>query len=313
MQRRDKAITANDIQGLLAAHHAQDIYVAECKNGPSWTTLGRGLLVLDGWALKRTWSPLTTIGYEIKVTRSDFEQDQKWPQYLPLVHQFYFVCPAGLIRGVDLPKGVGLKWVSTTGTLHTKIKSERNEPDVALQNLAMLYILMARTVIVSDMTEANNKRLPGGRDRIQELREVVEHAEGRKELAYFVNHHVRERFAEMGKRVELAVDQERRAKRFASMLARLGITWDPARQDWGHQADVENEISQLCTQIIDGPTLGTLQSVSRQLGGFVDMIQKMRDRQNSETRANLLFSQVTDAGGGRERNGVIISGASKST
>jgi len=68
-------VTSGDILKLLASKHAGDVLVDECKNGQSW---GRNLLKMDAWVLRRTWSPLTTIGYEIKVSRQDFEADQKW-------------------------------------------------------------------------------------------------------------------------------------------------------------------------------------------------------------------------------------------
>jgi hypothetical protein len=96
----------------------KDVFITECKNGETWGA--RDLYKLDAWVLKRTYSPLTTIGYEIKVSRSDFENDQKWTNYIDLCHEFFFVCPGGLIRATDLPSSVGLIWVSSTGNLHIK-------------------------------------------------------------------------------------------------------------------------------------------------------------------------------------------------
>ncbi len=273
------AITANEINRLLAAHHARDIYVAECKNGASYASK---LLMLDGWAFKRTWSPLTTIGYEVKVTRADFERDQKWVQYLPLAHEFYFVCPAGLIRGVDLPPGVGLMWV-TQGSrrLHTKIKSARRAPDAEQLLNLLLYVLMSRTVIVADMYEANAKRVaPEDKvaDRLQQIREAVALADERKQLSYIVKDHIHRRFDEMGERVRTAQHQEERAEKFASRLAQLGIKWNPRIQEWAHDEEVRREIDQLARHVVDDRTLWMLKGFNRELGMFVETIEKLRER-----------------------------------
>lgn len=132
--------TAKKIKNLLEEKHSDDIIVTECKMGSA------GSRILDAWVMKKTWSPRTTIGYEIKVSRSDFLQDEKWREYLDVCHEFYFVCPWGLIDKKELPAKVGLMWSSKNGTrLYTRRKAVRNsaEPDVEL----LYYILMHRVKI----------------------------------------------------------------------------------------------------------------------------------------------------------------------
>jgi hypothetical protein len=133
-------LTARKIKDLLAAKHKEDIYIPECKMGRA------GSRILDAWVLKKTWTPKTTIGYEIKVSRSDFLQDQKWPEYLNTCHQFYFVCPWKLIQKEELPDNVGLMWVSQNGTrIYTRRKASRRKEDV--NNDLLFYILMNRVKI----------------------------------------------------------------------------------------------------------------------------------------------------------------------
>ncbi len=48
------------------------------------------------------------IGYEIKVSRNDFLQDNKWHLYLQYCNEFYFVVPKGLVKKEELPDHVGL-------------------------------------------------------------------------------------------------------------------------------------------------------------------------------------------------------------
>jgi hypothetical protein len=140
-------ITASDILSLLETRHSQDVFVGECKNGPSWTRAGNPLLRLDAWAMRRSYSKPCVWGYEIKVSRADFVQDDKWHLYLPYCNEFYFVTPPKLIDPDELPHEAGLLWTSKNcSRLYTKKKSphRRDEIDAALYK----YILMSRAKIV---------------------------------------------------------------------------------------------------------------------------------------------------------------------
>jgi hypothetical protein len=234
---------AGQITGLLANHHFKDVFICECKNGETWGA--RDLLRLDAWVLKRTYSPLTTIGYEIKVSRADFEQDQKWVNYLPLCHYFYFVCPAGLIRSVDLPQGIGLVWVSSSGKLHYKNKAERKTPDYEKQNGLLIYALMARSKIVADMYQTKSVEKP----RLEMLREYVQQAEERKTLAYFVKSHIKARQEKLDEKERELSYRESDIKRFTEQLTKLGITWDAENRQWRDTYRVENEIRALKNQL----------------------------------------------------------------
>jgi hypothetical protein len=129
--------------GLLESRHSRDVFVAECKDGPSQARSHRRL---DAWVLRRTWSPITMIGYEIKESRADFLRDEKWPDYLPLCHQFYFACPSGLIQPDELPKGVGLVWASKNGKrLFNKKRALRCE--IEIPSDLLVYVIMSRARI----------------------------------------------------------------------------------------------------------------------------------------------------------------------
>jgi hypothetical protein len=131
-------ITANDILKLLAAKHSEDVFIKECKDGP---THGRSHNRPDAWAMKKSWSLPIFWGYEIKVTRSDFINDTKWMNYLPLCSDFYFVSPPDIIWKEEVPEKAGLLWCSKNcKKLITKKKApHRNTiPDTSL----LLYILM---------------------------------------------------------------------------------------------------------------------------------------------------------------------------
>jgi len=264
-------ITASQVLALLETKHSKDVFISECKNGETWGA--RDLLKLDAWVLLRTYSPLTTIGYEIKCSRTDFENDQKWVGYLDLCHLFYFVCPAGLIRSTDIPSSVGLIWVSKAGKLHTKRRATRATPDIQKQNGLLIYALMSRSKIVANMMDINySTELP---DRLQEYRDAVTRANDRKELACFVKSHIKEIAEEVRKKEAGFSNREYNIQRFEERLAKLGIVWDSNNNDWMDRTRVESEIDILGKQIND-MTLRNIETVGHQLTNLVDVIKRYR-------------------------------------
>ena len=144
---------AQAVLQLLKDRHADDVFVPECKNGP--THIADDLQIFDAWVMKKSWTHPLTIGYEIKVSRADFMQDTKWPGYLKWCNEFYFVCPSQVIRPEELPPEVGLIWCSKNMTrLYTKRKAvyRQIEPPDAL----FRYILMARARVTRDQHPKEN-------------------------------------------------------------------------------------------------------------------------------------------------------------
>jgi len=262
-------IDSAQIKNLLAEWHARDVFIPECKNGETWGA--RDLLKLDAWVLRRTYSPLTTIGYEIKCSRADFEQDQKWTGYLGLCHLFYFVCPAGLIRGVDLPQQIGLIWVSKD-KLHAKRKAERLTPDINKLNGLLIYALMSRSKIVANMNEIHTTE---PKDRLQEMREETEKAREKGELGHFIRGHVRQVYEACRAKENQYANREYQLKKFEERLAKLGIKWDSNSDGWLDTGRVSSEIDAL-KEIIDYKTLDGMRSVSERLTRLVETIDKYR-------------------------------------
>jgi hypothetical protein len=63
---------------------------------------------LDAWVLKPGYKPITAVGFEIKTSRADWLNDQKWPEYLATCQEFYFVTPSGVMRKEEVPEMAGL-------------------------------------------------------------------------------------------------------------------------------------------------------------------------------------------------------------
>lgn len=265
--------TADQISGFLKKKHDADLFVDQCKNGPTWSS--HNLLILDAWVLKRTYSPLTTIGYEIKVSRHDFEQDQKWTGYLDLCHYFYFVCPAGLIRATDLPSHAGLMWVSQSGAIHVKHKPERLKPDPTKMNELLIYVLMARAVISNTYFPPNNGE---ELSRVDGRRKTVEEAAKRKELAYFVKGHIKQYEDSVRARESTLAPRETAVQEFVRRLADLGIVWNLEKNVWEEQWRVNEQISAL-KESITGEDLRQLEGMAQRLAETCKTIRKLRGEQ----------------------------------
>jgi len=261
-------ITSEAILKLLHARHSGDVFIPECKDGATWGR--RDLLKLDAWVLCRSYSPLRTIGYEIKVSRSDFERDTKWEKYLQLCHEFYFVCPGGLIRNHDLPSRVGLVWASKN-SLYTKRRAERIEPEPEKLINLLIYALMARTQIVANMYDRDKEPELSA---LEQKRKWVEEANTRKELAFFIRGHIREVHDRiMG--LELSFKhREDHIKYFKDVLAKLGIIWNPEDDSWTESQKVRESIQAL-KKTVDLLTIRQMRSLGESLSKVVDELEPM--------------------------------------
>lgn len=259
-------INSQAILNLLKARHSGDVFIPECKDG---ATLGRrDLLKLDAWVLCRSYSPLRTIGYEIKVSRSDFERDTKWEKYLQLCHEFYFVCPGGLIRNHDLPGRVGLVWASKD-SLYTKRRAERIEPEPEKLTNLMIYALMARSQIVASMYERDKEP---ELSILEQKRKWVEEANARKELAFFIRGHVREVYDRIMS-LELSFKQrEYYIESFKGDLAKLGIIWNPEDNCWQESTRVRDEIRAL-KKAVDLSDIRQMRSLAESLSKAADGLE----------------------------------------
>lgn len=100
----NERVTEGIITAALKERHKKrgDYFASQVKMGQA------GSKILDAIAIPVTWSPITVIGYEIKVSKSDFRNDQKYPHYMSTCNLFYFVVPKGLIESNEVPEGVGI-------------------------------------------------------------------------------------------------------------------------------------------------------------------------------------------------------------
>lgn len=134
-------VRADQVKHALANRHTDDLFLTEVKTGQTWNN--KELLKFDALAMKRSWANPCITGYEVKVSRGDFLQDQKWPGYMAYCNKFSFVCPKGLITKDELPDNVGLiYYYPDTGALRSERPPKHRMIDIPPE--MYMYMLMSR-------------------------------------------------------------------------------------------------------------------------------------------------------------------------
>jgi hypothetical protein len=71
------------------------------------------------------------VAYEVKISRGDFKRELAEPAKrepaMKLCNEFYFICPEGMLRADEIPAGCGLRDVSETGRIRTRLRAPRRE------------------------------------------------------------------------------------------------------------------------------------------------------------------------------------------
>jgi len=169
-----KSVSALEIKKALAKKHGnREFFITECKTGPT----GTGMLQFDGLAIYKSWAHPNIVGYEVKVSRSDFLRDAKYTRYMPYCHEFYFVTPTGMVQRQEVEENIGLMWYNPmTGGLTTKKKAIHR--DIEINSELLLYIIMNRL---------DSDRLPFTSDKAEYWREWLNEKISNRELGYRVS------------------------------------------------------------------------------------------------------------------------------
>lgn len=112
-------INARTICNMLEARAEsnQHVFFDEVSNYGKYPTKR-----IDAIAMKVGYTKLQLWGYEIKVSRRDFVQDEKWHDYLDMCNSLYFVCPHGVITKDEVPAQCGLMYVTKNGSMIRTVK-----------------------------------------------------------------------------------------------------------------------------------------------------------------------------------------------
>ena len=254
---------ADQIINMLALKHFKDVFVPECKDGCSQG----GHLRLDAWVMKKSWAHPLITGYEVKVSRSDFENDEKWRGYLPYCNEFYFVCPHGLIQPEELPDETGLMWVSKTGSRLYRKKKARYRTDLQLLDIYK-YVIMCRSQIKKNTYD-------GDMSRVDYWQQWLEENDEKKHLGYNVSKKVRELVAKRIDTVECKmreVQSENDRLNYVKVeLEKLGFTDPPFRFEFDRKL---REIQ----EAVPADFLQELLRLQKTLGNTIEEFQKMNQK-----------------------------------
>lgn len=110
----------------------QSFYNIICKEVHLTESLRVDLLWLN-------WKDKVTI-FEVKSCREDFEKDHKWKNYLDYCHNFFFVCPEGVIEKEDLPKEIGLIYLVETKDGQYKLRVKRSPTELKPRKITNAWL-----------------------------------------------------------------------------------------------------------------------------------------------------------------------------
>lgn len=164
------------------------------------------------------------IGYEVKVSRSDWLNDKKYLAYLPLCHYLNIVAAPGVVQIEELPPDVGLLEPVGNGTrLVTRRKAVYRK--IELPGDLLVYVLMCRTKITREIQDSSGWRM-------RQLQEWVESKNEKHKLSYAVNAKIRETFAEQERRQSQLNFRLERLERIERRLTELGFDPDKPVDLW---------------------------------------------------------------------------------
>lgn len=222
-------IRADHIKQALSERHKDDFFLTEVKTGATWNN--NELLKFDAYAVKKSWANPCLTGYEVKVSRNDFMQDNKWPGYLAYCNKFSFVCPTGLIQPEELPEEVGLIYYNhEKGTLYTKRAARFRI--IEHPNDLYFYLLLSRL---------DSDRHPFfGNSRTEFIEAYLEDKARKRELGYKFGtklvlelQEARDQLEDADRRLERTKDEREMFGRVRAILKEVGIEM----RHWNHWED----------------------------------------------------------------------------
>ena len=269
VKNRKRHYSSANIVALLAQRHSKDVFVPECKDGATQT---RSHVRLDAWAMNRSWANACSFGYEIKVSRADFVQDNKWPAYLKLCNQFYFVAPPNLIDPAELSPDCGLLVVAGEGP-GTRLLTKKKAPyrDVEIAEDLYRYILMCRVQVAPESPlETAEQRWRNWLARKAETRT----------LGYEVSKAIRERANEIESRNQKLERDIRTYDDLRAILNSLGVNI----YTWNVEQDLRDKIK-AHSKVFDPTLIGTLRGAVKSIEAALATIEELNVKESVERAA----------------------------
>lgn len=234
MADKKRKVTSTEIKIALSNMHGKraSYFITECKTCSTYFPDPQGLLIFDCLAITKSYTKPNIVGYEIKVSRSDFLQDNKWHLYLQYCNEFFFVVPKGMVKKEELPENTGLIYYDPdTGGLRTVKKSlyRQIEEPVGLYK----YIIFSRL---------EEDRIPFYEKRAEYARDYLKDRQDKQYLGYNLGsklaHEVQDAYNRLAKVAHKEKDIERWEKIYKLLVKHNLLGWDWYKDDsWLEDVD----------------------------------------------------------------------------
>lgn len=275
---KKKKVTSTDIKLALRDMHLSrsSYFITECKTCSTYFPDPQGLLKFDGLAITKSYTKPCIIGYEIKVSRNDFKQDNKWHLYLQYCNEFFFVVPTGLVKKEELPDNVGLIYYNPdTKALRTVKK--------ALYRQIEEPVGVYKYIIFSKLEE---DRLPFYEDKAEYARAYLEDQKDKKYIGHTLGSKMAKDLEEAYKRLEAVRHKEADIERWEKVekLFRkhdlLGWSW---YRDDSWLDDLEKALSSSYPKELEF----TLDALKRE----VNRLEKLKEECNADGKSGVSGDQ----------------------
>lgn len=259
-------VRADAILDALSKRHVDDLFLAEVKTGRTAYAVPGELHRIDALAVKRSWAKPEFVAYEVKVSRSDFLLDTKWPAYRDYCHRLYFACPSGLIKPAETADDVGLVYYNPeNGALSTAKKAVFR--DIGFPTVEMVYYIL--------ISRVGSDHHPFFSTRRQELEAWLRDKELRKRLGEHVGGRlVKERDECATRTIKAENERDHWRKRFEGLKGQLEflgfkLEWDD-RLPW--------DLRKLLERALPPDLLGTAQQIESTTRKLIDRLVLLGNR-----------------------------------
>ena len=268
---------SEDVCLALRRKHESDVFVDQCKTGPTQMLRGGELQVMDAWAMAKSWAHPCVTCYEIKVSRSDFLGDKKWRGYLPYCNLMFFATPWKLVMPEELPgEECGLVWITETGG-RCVVKRPAKYREVEIPETVWRYILMWRAKITN---EARYSAI----DRAQQVKDLLAKKAEMKDLGWNFARHIARKAEEIERESSRLKDENKTLAAVKDMLAELGFTSPHQLREWRMREQIVEALASM------PPEWGKFREAARRFLEVYTNVEKTMDAltgRPDETKKNV--------------------------
>lgn len=227
---------AKHILDLLRERHSKDVFISECKDGPTQSVSEH--LRMDAWVMNRSWAHPCYTAYEIKVSRSDFLSDKKWRHYLPYCNEFFFVAPKGLIAVNELPPEAGLLELLGGASGKRLVKRKATQwRDVDVPESLFRYVLMCRVIV--GRSEFHTERPKS--EEVAFWKRFCEEKTEKRELGYQVGKAIRDKVESVKRENERLQRRMEEYRDIREWLNHIGIDSDSRVSRWSVEEKLKEQ------------------------------------------------------------------------